>query len=181
MKNFNHVVKEIIEKDLDLVVDLETVNTLKNEFLADLTYSTGKPTPSPENKENIDFINRGKVLQSKEVDGDKVSKMKIKESVVTPKNNELRYYKYYPNHHYLNKNSNASQNRNSDFLKERTIHQSNDKNSIPVFYNKNSYFYKKENFNRVNRNTNSPSEIQGKTRNNFNDFPQEKSIYKTNC
>jgi hypothetical protein len=178
LKNFNHVVKEILEKDLDLDVDFETVNTLKNEFLADLPSSSAKPMISPQNKENIDYINRGSVFQSKEVDNDKESKMKNREAVVTPKNNDFRSFKTY-HHYHQPKNYNATQNRNSNFWKERTIHQSNDKNGIPVFYNKNSYFNKKENFNRVNRKTNSPSEIQGKNGNNFGYYPQEKSIYNT--
>ena len=172
MKNFNHFVKEIIEKDLDLAVNVETVNTLRYEFLADLPSISGKPMPNLDNKENIDSVNRESIIQSKEVEENKVSKTKFKEAVVTPKNNYFRNHKSY-NHNHQPKTYNNTKNRNSNYLKDRTTNQSNDLNGIPVFY------YKKENFYRINGNTHSQSEIQWGNRNNFNDCPQEKIIYNS--
>lgn len=166
MKNFNRIVKEIVEKDLELTVNVETVSTLKNEFLADLAEKDfyEKNSKDPEDKENINTSNIKNVNMAQKENGKKTFH-KIKKNERYP----------YNNNQYENKNSSRPDANHSgvtrNILKDRNIKQ----NRFPSFHNRNSIYYRNDNFYRNNRYA--PKDSIEKYSLDHNMPYQEKSIY----
>ncbi len=145
LKNFNHVIKEIIEKDLDLSVNIETVNILKNEFLADLPVTNERKIIDHEDKENIDLANIQQVVKPA---GEKSVQLRKNSSCYKKKTNPSnRDREYHYNHHpqsnnHFNYKTNNHVRRNGVFREEGLRTQNNNLNHFnrfPSFYEKNSY------------------------------------------
>ena len=177
LKNFNHVIKEILEKDLDLSGNIETVNILKNEFLGDLPVTNNVKIQTTEDKENINTANiQNNVVVKPSND------LNINAPIQTRKNNPTyrktsykdrtynpNSYQQQPYNSFYNK-SNDHSRRNPRVFRQESLKTQN-------FYYNNSNKFSSSYQNNPDANQTSFTENKG-TNKNSNYYNNVYSIYE---
>jgi len=162
LKNFNHVIKEIIEKDLDLSGNIETVNILKNEFLGDLPVTNNTKIQTTEDKENINSANiQNKVVVKPSNDPN------VDAQIQTRKKDPTFRKTYYKDRSY-NSNSYHQQPFNSNKLSDQSIknprvsrqegsktHNNNNYNKFSASHQNNPNYYQSSSTENKGTNKNS--------------------------
>jgi hypothetical protein len=180
LKNFNHVIREILEKDLELSVNSETVNTLKNEFHADFnenateTLIIGKNMTISEDKENINTANINSI---------NIAKNNNKDFPQIRKKNRYNA-DYYGSKQFQRENDGYIPDHNKNrldrsFLKEDGVKTGS---RFQSYNNRNTFNYRNRNDNFYRNNVNpNHKRMDYKDKyaysSNFNTSMYEKSIY----
>jgi hypothetical protein len=160
-----------MEKDLELSVNVETVNTLKNEFLVGIPETSEKNSKGSEDKENINMANIGSNPKTKRETGNKGAHVQISKKDQGNNKYERDYYNtkqpQYDNYH----RSFPFEKRFVNFSKEGQKSY----NRFTSFSNRPYSHYQNENFYRSNRY--SPQNSTHQNISNLNLYYKERSIY----